>query len=113
MGIGGEQFNNLYKDCNVEQQFQIDFVVYVVLMGVNVMKVISIVDLEVKLVVVKGLDILIVIVIDIDLMYGLIEIGQGSGVWWDVGIFVVGINYKMVLVYENYLKNMQCQNFVN
>lgn len=113
MGTGGEQFNNLYKDCNVEQQPQIDFVAHAASMGANAMKATSIADLEAKLAAAKGSDIPTVIVIDTDPMHGPTEIGQGSGAWWDVGIPAVGTNDKMVSAYENYLKNMQRQNLVN
>lgn len=81
---GGQAFNNLYENCNVEDQPQIDFVAHAGSMGAKAMKASSIADLEAKLVEAKGSDIPVVIVIDTDPSQGPTE--AGGGAWWDVGI---------------------------
>uniref|UniRef100_UPI003569373B 3D-(3,5/4)-trihydroxycyclohexane-1,2-dione acylhydrolase (decyclizing) n=1 Tax=Paracoccus seriniphilus TaxID=184748 RepID=UPI003569373B len=45
-GCGGEEFNNLYKDCNIEAQPQIDYVAHAGAMGAHAVKAASIADLE-------------------------------------------------------------------
>lgn len=84
MGTGGEQFNNLYKDCRVEQQPDIDFVAHAASMGAHAIKATSIADLEAQITAAKGRDIPTVIVIDTDPMHGPGEAGGSH--WWDVAI---------------------------
>lgn len=84
MGTGGEQFNNLYKDCNVEAQPQIDFVAHAASMGAHAVKAKDIADLEAQITASRDRPVPTVIVIDTDPMHGPGEAGGGS--WWDVAV---------------------------
>lgn len=108
---GGEQFNNLYKDCRVEQQPQIDYVAHAASMGAKAMKAENIADLEAKLKVAKGSDIPTVIVIETDPMPGPTEVGGGT--WWDVAIPEVGETDKLKKAREGYVEAMKRQNLIN
>ncbi|CAN7196634.1 3D-(3,5/4)-trihydroxycyclohexane-1,2-dione acylhydrolase (decyclizing) [Phyllobacterium sp. LjRoot231] len=83
---GGAEFNNMYKDCNVETQPEIDFVAHAASMGAHAEKVASIAELQVRIVEARNRDIPSVIVIDTDAVPGT---GIG-GHWWDVAVPQVG-----------------------
>jgi 3D-(3,5/4)-trihydroxycyclohexane-1,2-dione acylhydrolase (decyclizing) len=106
-GTGGQAFNNLYADCNVEQQPQIDFVAHAGSMGAKAMKATSIADLEAKLIEAKGSDIPVVIVIDTDPAHGPTE--AGGGTWWDVGIPEVSDQDSVRKARQAYEKNLKAQ----
>ena len=84
MSTGGEQFNNLYKDCRVEAQPQIDFAAHAAAMGARAVKAQDIADLEAQLLVAKGAEVPTVIVIETDPMQGPAE--AGGSFWWDVAV---------------------------
>ncbi|MBO0343995.1 3D-(3,5/4)-trihydroxycyclohexane-1,2-dione acylhydrolase (decyclizing) [Roseibium sp. CAU 1637] len=110
-GCGGEEFNNLYKDCNVEQQPQIDYVAHAASMGAQAVKAESIADLETQIRLAKGRDIPTVIVIETDPSEGP---GFGTaGHWWDVAVPEVGETSKLKAAYAAYLDNKQRQQLVN
>jgi 3D-(3,5/4)-trihydroxycyclohexane-1,2-dione acylhydrolase (decyclizing) len=111
MGCGGEQFNNLYKDCSVEEQPEIDFVAHAAAMGVHAEKANNIADLEAKIVAARGRDRPSVIVIDTDPMHGPGEAGGGH--WWDVAIPEVGQSEKLEMARVAYVRNLSRQNLVN
>ena len=79
---GGAEFNNMYKDSNVEVQPEIDFVAHAASMGAHAEKASGIADLEAKIVAARSRDIPTVIVIDTDAVPGL-DVG---GHWWDVAV---------------------------
>ncbi|MFV0335603.1 MAG: 3D-(3,5/4)-trihydroxycyclohexane-1,2-dione acylhydrolase (decyclizing) [Tropicimonas sp.] len=79
---GGAEFNNLYKDCAVEQPPGIDFVAHAAAMGAHAEKAADIADLEAKIVAARVRDIPSVIVIDTEAVSGT---GAG-GHWWDVAV---------------------------
>ncbi len=83
---GGAEFNNLYKDANVEAQPEIDYVAHAAAMGAYAEKATGIADLEAKIVAARGRAIPTVIVIDTDPVPGT---GAG-GHWWDVAVPQVG-----------------------
>ncbi|PSH70081.1 3D-(3,5/4)-trihydroxycyclohexane-1,2-dione acylhydrolase (decyclizing) [Phyllobacterium brassicacearum] len=83
---GGAEFNNMYKDCNVETQPEIDFVAHAASMGAHAEKVASIAELQVRIVEARNRDIPSVIVIDTDAVPAT---GVG-GHWWDVAVPQVG-----------------------
>lgn len=110
-GTGGEAFNNLYADCNVEQQPEIDFVAHAGSMGAFAVKVKDIADLETQIAVARNRDIPTVIVIDTDPTDGP---GFGdAGHWWDVAVPEVGTTDKLREAYAAYLQNAARQNTVN
>ena len=110
-GTGGEPFNNLYKDCNIEQGPQIDFVAHAASMGAHAVKAKDIADLEAHLAAAKGRDIPTVIVIDTDPMHGPGEAGGGS--WWDVAVPEVSTSDKVAKARASYVEGMKRQNLVN
>ena len=110
-GTGGEPFNNLYRDCNVEQQPEIDFVAHAASMGAVAVKATSIADLEAQIAKARGRDIPTVIVIDTDPTRGP---GFGdAGHWWDVAIPEVGTTEKLKQAYAGYLEGAAKQRIVN
>lgn len=110
-GTGGEAFNNLYKDCNIEQQPAIDFVAHAGSMGAFAVKAKNIADLETQIANARNRDIPTVIVIDTDPTDGP---GFGdAGHWWDVAVPEVGTSDKLKKAYAAYLENAARQNTVN
>jgi len=85
-GTGGAAFNNMYTDCNVEAQPEIDFVAHARAMGAHAAKVAGIAALEAAVIAARGRDIPSVIVIDTEA-----ETGAGiGGAWWDVAVPAAG-----------------------
>ena len=82
MATGGANFNNLWQDCAMEQQPQIDFRAHAESMGAIAVKVSSISELEGELAKAKTADRTTVVVIDTD---ALITTDAG-GHWWDVAV---------------------------
>lgn len=111
MGTGGERFNNLYQDCNVEQQPDIDFVAHAASMGAHAVKAKDIADLEAQILAARDRAIPTVIVIDTDPMHGPGE--NGGGHWWDVAVPEVGSTGKLKEARASYVENMKRQNLVN
>ncbi|PYE86618.1 3D-(3,5/4)-trihydroxycyclohexane-1,2-dione acylhydrolase (decyclizing) [Phyllobacterium leguminum] len=108
---GGEPFNNLYRDCNIEQQPQIDFVAHAASMGAVAVKAKDIADLEAQIAAARGRDIPTVIVIDTDPTHGP---GFGdAGQWWDVAVPEVGTTDKLKEAYARYLEASAKQRVVN
>jgi 3D-(3,5/4)-trihydroxycyclohexane-1,2-dione acylhydrolase (decyclizing) len=108
---GGAAFNNLYADCNIEQQPQIDFVAHAASMGAVAIKAKNIADLEQQIAQARQLDIPTVIVIDTDPTNGP---GFGdAGNWWDVAVPQVGTTEKLKEAYARYLEGMARQTLVN
>src|SRR5690606_28644421 len=108
---GGEEFNDLYKDCNIEQQPQIDFVAHAASMGAVAVKAGDIADLEGQIAKARGRDIPTVIVIDTDPSNGP---GFGdAGHWWDVAVPETGTTDKLKQAYARYLEGTARQRLVN
>ncbi len=104
MGTGGNQFNNLYKDCNVEAQPDIDFVAHAV-------KAKDIADLEAQILASKDRAIPTVIVIDTDPMHG--PGANGGGHWWDVAVPEVSERVQVNKAREGYVDALKHQNLVD
>ncbi|TAU44210.1 3D-(3,5/4)-trihydroxycyclohexane-1,2-dione acylhydrolase (decyclizing) (plasmid) [Rhizobium leguminosarum] len=83
---GGAEFNNMYKDCNVDVQPEIDFVAHAASMGAHAEKVGSIAELEARIVAARERNIPSVLVIDTDAVPGT----DAGGHWWDVAVPQVG-----------------------
>ncbi|MBY5807507.1 3D-(3,5/4)-trihydroxycyclohexane-1,2-dione acylhydrolase (decyclizing) [Rhizobium ruizarguesonis] len=83
---GGAEFNNMYKDCNVDVQPDIDFVAHAASMGAHAEKIGSIAELEARIVAARGRNIPSVLVIDTDAVPGT----DAGGHWWDVAVPQVG-----------------------
>jgi 3D-(3,5/4)-trihydroxycyclohexane-1,2-dione acylhydrolase (decyclizing) len=108
---GGEEFNNMYKDCAVETQPEIDFVAHAASMGAHAEKADGIADLEARIAAARTRDRPTVIVIDTDAVPGPGE--AGGGYWWDVAVPEVGRTEKLAKARQNYAKNSKRQNLVN
>ncbi|MBR0828588.1 3D-(3,5/4)-trihydroxycyclohexane-1,2-dione acylhydrolase (decyclizing) [Bradyrhizobium manausense] len=102
---GGSEFNNMYKDSNVEVQPDIDFVGHARSMGAHAEKAANVADLEAKIVEARGRSIPTVIVIDSDPVPGT---GAG-GHWWDVVVPQVGGPARLEQARERYNQNAASQ----
>lgn len=98
---GGAEFNNMYKDSNIEAQPEIDFVWHARSMGAHAEKAGSIAELEAKIVEARGRNIPSVIVIDTDAVPGT---GAG-GHWWDVAVPQAGGPERLEQARERYNRN--------
>ena len=110
-GCGGVPFNNLYEDCNVEDQPVIDYVAHAASMGAHAVKAADIADLEVQIKAARDRNIPTVIVIETDP-----SVGPGfgeAGHWWDVGVPEVSSQDKVRAAYDSYLTHQQRQRLVN
>ncbi len=108
---GGVPFNNLYVDCNVEDQPRIDYVAHAGSMGAHAVKASGIADLEAQIAAARGRDIPTVIVIDTTAKDGP---GFGdAGHWWDVAVPEVGDTAKLRDAYKTYLENAARARLVN
>ncbi|MCB2399449.1 3D-(3,5/4)-trihydroxycyclohexane-1,2-dione acylhydrolase (decyclizing) [Rhizobium ruizarguesonis] len=83
---GGAEFNNMYKDCNVDIQPEIDFVAHAASMGAHAEKIGSTAELETRIVAARERNIPSVLVIDTDAGPGT----DAGGHWWDVAVPQVG-----------------------
>jgi 3D-(3,5/4)-trihydroxycyclohexane-1,2-dione acylhydrolase (decyclizing) len=111
MGTGGNQFNNLYQNCNVEAQPDIDFVAHAAAMGAHAVKAKDIADLEAQILAAKDRAIPTVIVIDTDPMHGPGE--NGGGHWWDVAVPEVSERTEVNKAREGYVDALKHQNLVD
>jgi 3D-(3,5/4)-trihydroxycyclohexane-1,2-dione acylhydrolase (decyclizing) len=111
MGTGGNQFNNLYQNCNVEAQPAIDFVAHAAAMGAHAVKAKDIADLEAQILASKDRAIPTVIVIDTDPMHGPGE--NGGGHWWDVAVPEVSERTEVNKAREGYVDALKHQNLVD
>ncbi len=102
---GGAEFNNMYKDSNIEVQPQIDFVAHAASMGAHALKVADIAGLETELVAARSRTIPTVIVIDTEAETGA---GIGGG-WWDVAVPEVGNTEKLKKARAHYEANVARQ----
>ncbi|NHT76960.1 3D-(3,5/4)-trihydroxycyclohexane-1,2-dione acylhydrolase (decyclizing) [Rhizobiaceae bacterium CRRU44] len=98
---GGAEFNNMYKDSNIEVQPEIDFVAHAGSMGAHAVKVDGIAALESEIVLARDRQIPTVIVIDTEA-----ETGPGiGGAWWDVAVPAVGDTDKLAQARAHYEAN--------
>jgi 3D-(3,5/4)-trihydroxycyclohexane-1,2-dione acylhydrolase (decyclizing) len=102
---GGAEFNNMYKDSNVEVQPEIDFVGHARSMGAHAEKAADIADLEAKIIEARGRSIPTVIVVDTDPVPGT---GAG-GHWWDVAVPQAGAPERLERARERYNRNAASQ----
>jgi len=110
-GTGGEEFNNLYKDCNIERQPRIDYVAHAASMGAHAVKARDIPDLEAEILAARSRDLPTVIVIETDPTHGPGEAGGGH--WWDVAVPETGQSDKLRAAYADYIENARRQALVN
>ncbi len=106
---GGAEFNNLYRDSNVEVQPEIDFVAHAASMGAHAEKAADIAELEAKIAEARGRDIPSVIVIDTDAAPGT---GAG-GAWWDVAVPQAGEAPRLEAARRRYAENAARRRVAN
>lgn len=102
---GGVEFNNMYVDCNVEEQPRIDFVAHATSMGAHAVKAADIPDLEAQIAAARGRAVPTVIVIDTTAKDGPGDGLPGAGHWWDVAVPEVGRTDKLREAYRTYLEH--------
>lgn len=102
---GGAEFNNMYKDSNIEVQPEIDFVAHAASMGAHAEKAATIAELEKKIVAARERAIPSVIVIDTTAVPGT-DIG---GHWWDVAVPQAGGPRRLEQARNRHNQNAACQ----
>jgi 3D-(3,5/4)-trihydroxycyclohexane-1,2-dione acylhydrolase (decyclizing) len=98
---GGAEFNNMYKDCTVDVQPEIDFVAHAASMGAHAEKIGSIAELEARIVAARERNIPSILVIDTDAVPGT----DAGGHWWDVAVPQVGGPERLEQARARYNKN--------
>lgn len=106
---GGAEFNNMYKDSNIEQMPELDFVGHARSMGAHAENAADIADLEKKIVEARSRTKPTVIVIDTDAVPGT---GAG-GHWWDVAVPQTGGPERLERAREHYNQNALNQRTFN
>lgn len=98
---GGAAFNNLYTECAVEAQPEIDYVAHAASLGAHAVRAVTIADLEAEIAAARGRDIPTVIVIETSATEGP---GFGAaGHWWDVAVPEVSHRPEIAAAYDRYL----------
>ncbi|OWY17492.1 3D-(3,5/4)-trihydroxycyclohexane-1,2-dione acylhydrolase (decyclizing) [Thioclava sp. JM3] len=117
MGCGGEPFNNMYVDCNVEVQPEIDYVAHAASMGAHAVKAANTDQLEAEVKAARTRDIPTVIVIDTvakDFPGTGLETSAGKhGAFWDVAVPEVSDRQKQRDRFEEYLTQIANARLVN
>ncbi|MBY6005263.1 3D-(3,5/4)-trihydroxycyclohexane-1,2-dione acylhydrolase (decyclizing) [Salipiger bermudensis] len=117
MGCGGEPFNNMYVDCNVEVQPEIDYAMHAASMGAHAVKVSGTDHLEAELKAARSRDIPTVLVIETvakDFPGTGLETTAGEhGFFWDVAVPEVSERAKQRDRFEEYLGQIAKARLVN
>jgi len=117
MGCGGEPFNNMYVDCNVEVQPEIDYVAHAASMGAFAVKASGTDALEAELKAARSRNIPTVIVIDTIAKdfpgTGLQTTAGEHGFFWDVAVPQTSDRQKQRDRYLEYLGQIARQSLVN
>ncbi|MCA8883429.1 MAG: 3D-(3,5/4)-trihydroxycyclohexane-1,2-dione acylhydrolase (decyclizing) [Rhodobacteraceae bacterium] len=117
LGCGGEPFNNMYVDCNVEDQPEIDYVAHAAAMGAHAVKAAGTDQLEAELQAARARNIPTVIVIDTiapDFPGTGLETTAGEhGHFWDVAVPEVSDRQKQRDFHARYIAQTARQSLVN
>ncbi|OOY08230.1 3D-(3,5/4)-trihydroxycyclohexane-1,2-dione acylhydrolase (decyclizing) [Thioclava sp. F36-7] len=117
MGCGGEPFNNMYVDCNVAAQPEIDYVAHAAAMGAHAVKAANTDQLEAEVKAARERDIPTVIVIDTVAKdfpgTGLKTSAGEHGFFWDVAVPEVSDRQKQRDRFEEYLTQIANARLVN
>ncbi|WP_375691783.1 3D-(3,5/4)-trihydroxycyclohexane-1,2-dione acylhydrolase (decyclizing) [Pseudooceanicola sp. LIPI14-2-Ac024] len=117
MGCGGEPFNNMYVDCNVEVQPEIDYVAHAAAMGAHAVKAAGTDALEAELAAARSRDIPTVIVIETTARNfpgtGLETSAGEHGFFWDVAVPEVSDRQKQRDRHAEYLGQIARARQVN
>ncbi|SCM66562.1 3D-(3,5/4)-trihydroxycyclohexane-1,2-dione acylhydrolase (decyclizing) [Donghicola eburneus] len=117
MGCGGEPFNNMYVDCNIEAQPEIDYVAHAASMGAHAVKASGTDALEAEIAAARARNIPTVIVIDTiakDFPGTGLETSAGEhGYFWDVAVPQVSDREKQRNRYAEYITQIAQQTGMN
>ncbi|WP_412073032.1 3D-(3,5/4)-trihydroxycyclohexane-1,2-dione acylhydrolase (decyclizing) [Tritonibacter mobilis] len=117
MGCGGEPFNNMYVDCNVEVQPEIDYAMHAAAMGAHAVKVAGTDELEAEVAAARSRNIPTVIVIETVAKdfpgTGLETFAGDHGFFWDVAVPQVSERHKQRDRFEEYLGQITNARLVN
>ncbi|EEW56734.1 thiamine pyrophosphate enzyme, central region [Ruegeria sp. TrichCH4B] len=117
MGCGGEPFNNMYVDCNVEVQPEIDYAMHAAAMGAHAVKVAGTDELEAEVAAARSRNIPTVIVIETVAKdfpgTGLETFAGDHGFFWDVAVPQVSERQKQRDRFEEYLGQIANARLVN
>lgn len=102
---GGAPFNNMYADCVIEDQPEIDYVAHAASMGAHAVKAKNLAELQSALLSARGKRKPTVIVIETTAAPGPGDNLQGAGHWWDVAVPQVGGPDRLRVAYEHYISN--------
>lgn len=102
-GTGGVPFNNLYADCAIAEQPQIDYAAHAASMGAHAVKVQDLAALKAEIIAARGRTIPTLIVIETTAAPGPGEGLEGAGHWWDVAVPQVGGAERLRRAYESYI----------
>jgi 3D-(3,5/4)-trihydroxycyclohexane-1,2-dione acylhydrolase (decyclizing) len=98
MATGGANFNNLWQDCIMEAQPEIDFRAHAEAMGAIAVKVSSIGELESALATAKTNDRTTVVVIETHPLV----VTEAGGTWWDVAVAEVSVRPEVAKARASY-----------
>ncbi|UXU76156.1 MULTISPECIES: 3D-(3,5/4)-trihydroxycyclohexane-1,2-dione acylhydrolase (decyclizing) [unclassified Paracoccus (in: a-proteobacteria)] len=107
---GGAPFNNMYVDCRIEAQPQIDYVAHAASMGAHAVKAADLAALQAEVAAARGRDIPTVIVIETTARPGPGDGLEGAGHWWDVAVPATGGSPQ---AYARYLDHVARQILIN
>lgn len=112
---GGAEFNNMYVDCNIEDQPVIDYVAHAGSMGAHAVKAANLAQLEVEIAAARERNIPTVIVINTTAKPGPgpVPNTSGGGAWWDVAVPQVGGPERLENARRNYIENVLTQKTLN
>ena len=110
---GGAAFNNMYVDCNIEMQPQIDYVAHAASMGAHAVKAADLAGLEAEIASARGRDIPTVIVIETTARPGPGDGLEGAGHFWDVAVPAVGGTNNLKEAYAHYIEHVARQALIN
>lgn len=117
IGCSGEAFNNMYVDCNVEAQPNIDYVAHAASMGAHAVKASGTDALEAEIKAARDRDIPTVIVIETCAKdfpgTGLETTAGPHGFFWDVAVPEVSDRQQQRDRYATYIEQISKQSLVN
>jgi 3D-(3,5/4)-trihydroxycyclohexane-1,2-dione acylhydrolase (decyclizing) len=110
---GGAAFNNMYVDCRIEAQPQIDYVAHAASMGAHAVKASDLADLRAQIAAARGRDIPTVIVIETTARPGPGDGLEAAGHFWDVAVPAVGETDNLKQTYARYIQHVAQQALIN
>ena len=102
---GGVAFLNLYADCGVEAEPQIDYAAHAAAMGAHAVKARDLAELQAAILAARGRDRPTVIVIETTPAAGPGDGLAGAGLWWDVAVPQVADTPALSAAHAAYLAN--------